>query len=113
VDLKKYFQKIREIEASISDAYPVVVSLETPDGGKPGVSTEVPRYEAARMIAEGCAVLASEEEKELYRQARATAKQAIEAAELTKRVQVAIIADPNLQNQFSNKKGNSPSANGK
>ena len=113
MDLKKYFQKIREIEASIDEEYPVVVSLETPDGGKPGVSTEVPRHDAARMIVEGCAVLASVEEKELYRQARVAAKQAIEAAELAKRVQVAIIADPNLQNQLSNKKGNPPSANGK
>ena len=41
MDIRVYFQKIREIERNIQDPYVVVVSLETPEGGKPGRATEV------------------------------------------------------------------------
>ena len=113
MDLKQYFRKLREAEAFLSDPYPVVVSLETADGGKPGVPTEVPRHVAARMIVEAQAVLASEEETEAYRSQRIAAKQAVEKAELAKRVQVAIISDPDLDRQISNRKSNGPSNSGK
>ena len=33
MDLKVYYQKIRELEQGFQTAYPVIVSLETPDGG--------------------------------------------------------------------------------
>jgi hypothetical protein len=90
-----------------------VISLETADGGKAGVPTEVPRHVAARMIVEAQAVLASEEEKESYKNYRIAAKQAIEKAELAKRVQVTIISDPDLERQISSRKSNGPSNTGK
>jgi hypothetical protein len=90
-----------------------VISLETADGGKAGVPTEVPRHVAARMIVEAQAVLASEEEKESYKNDRIAAKQAIEKAELAKRVQVTIISDPDLERQISSRKSNGPSNTGK
>ena len=40
----------------------VVISLETPDGGKAGVPTEVSRRNAARLIVEGWAELANADE---------------------------------------------------
>ena len=55
MDLKVYYQKIRDIEKSIEDAFAVIVSLETPDGGKPGTLTEVSPGLAAKMIVEGVA----------------------------------------------------------
>ena len=49
MDIRVYFQKIREIERNIQDPYVVVVSLETPEGGKPGRATEVSR-EVCRAV---------------------------------------------------------------
>jgi hypothetical protein len=62
MDLRVYYQKIRKIEAEIADEFPVVVSRETSDGGKPGLKSQVPRYLAARLIAEDKASLATAEQ---------------------------------------------------
>lgn len=67
MDLRAYYQKIRSIESEIREASTVIVSLETPDGGRAGVRTEVPRAVAARMIAEQKAELASEESAAEFR----------------------------------------------
>ena len=88
---------MREIENSLMEPYPIVVSLETSDGGKAGAVCEVPRSVAAKMILERRATLASIEEKELFLQQQEVTKKAAEKAELARRVQVAIIADPDLQ----------------
>ena len=103
MDLKQYFRKIRQIEATLSEIFPLVVSLETPDGGKPGLVSEISRELAAKMIVEGRALLASEEEKELYRQGQASAKEAAEKSELAKRVQIAIVSDRDLRARISAK----------
>jgi hypothetical protein len=95
MDLKQFYRKIAEAEAQISEQYPVLSSLETPDGGKAGIVTEVPRHVAAKMIVEGRAVLASEAEKRAFVNQQATAKKAAERAELSRRVQV-IIGDSDL-----------------
>ena len=104
MDLRQYFRRLREIEASIADQFPTVVTLETPDGGRAGVMRVVSREIAAAMIAEGRATLASEEEKEVYRLSQVEEKKAAEKAEIAKRVQVAIVADPEIQAQFSGKR---------
>jgi hypothetical protein len=62
MDLRVYYRKLRKIEAEIPEPYVVVVSRETPDGGKPGVKTDVPRSLAAKLIVEDQATLASPEE---------------------------------------------------
>ncbi len=94
MDLRQYFRKIRETEAALADEYPVLRSLETPDGGRAGIISEVPRSIAARMIVEGRAAAATDTEREQYRQEQIAAKAAAEKAELAKRVQVAIISEP-------------------
>lgn len=110
MDLKQYFRKIREIEAGIGEAYPIVSSRETPEGGKAGMLVEVPRAVAAKMIADGRAVLASEEEKELYREQQASARRASEQTELAKRIQVTILGDADLPVVTHGKrKGSEPS----
>jgi len=68
MDLKVYYRKIREIEASLPDGDIVIVSLETPDGGREGVPTEVPRRLAAKSMVEGKSRLASEAEAAQFRQ---------------------------------------------
>jgi hypothetical protein len=67
MDLRAYYQKIRKLEATISDPFVVITSLETADGGKPGVKTDVPKFLAARLIVEDRAEMASPEETMLFR----------------------------------------------
>jgi hypothetical protein len=68
MDLKIFYQKVRETETTIADDPVLVVSLETGDGGRPGVVSEVPRLVGARMIVEGKARLAVEHEISEYRE---------------------------------------------
>jgi hypothetical protein len=67
MDLRMFYQKMRNIEREISAPHVVVVSAETPDGGKAGVKTEVRRELAAKLIAEGRARLATPEETDEFR----------------------------------------------
>ena len=59
MDLRVFFQKLRKIEQEIADPHVVVVSHETPDGGRRGQFAEVSRSIAARLILEGRAHLAT------------------------------------------------------
>ena len=76
MDLRGYYQKIKEVEAKIADAFAVIVSLESPDGGKAGTQTEVTRSLAARMIVNGRARLATAAEKRALENQRTTTPQA-------------------------------------
>jgi hypothetical protein len=97
MDLKAYYQKMRQIEASLGEAHVVVVSQETPDGGRAGVRTEVPRLVAAKMIVEGRARLATAEEASEYREQTAAAKQAAEQAASANRMQITVISEADLR----------------
>lgn len=108
MDLKQYFRKMREIESNISEPFPVIVSLETPDGGKAGILTEVSRFNAAKMIIEGRALLANESEKAIYRDQQAAMRSAAEKAELAKRVQVAILTDSDFNGPIAAKRNGEP-----
>jgi hypothetical protein len=93
VDLKHYFRKIREIEATITEPQTFVVSLETADGGRAGIITEVKRELAAKMIVEARAVLATDEEREAFLQRQAAARTAALKAEAARKLQVTIVSD--------------------
>jgi len=113
VDLKQYFRKIRDLEATLTEEYPIVVSRETSEGGKAGQIAEVSRANAARLIIDGRAALATDEQKRQYRDEQELAKQAAERAELAKRVQVAILSEADLNPQVSGKRGSGPSSTAK
>ena len=91
MDLKNYYRKIRDAEAAIPEIFPLVASFATEDGGRAGVITEVPRYQAARMIVEGRARLASEEERKAYFEQRAVAQKAADELEAARRVHMSIL----------------------
>lgn len=110
MDVKQYYRKVREAEIGIQEEYPLMVSLETTDGGKAGIVSEVSREIAAKMIVEGRAVLATAEERELYRERQAVARKKTEAAELARRVQVAFVTEADLHASGITKK---PSSSGK
>ncbi|MBI1792240.1 MAG: hypothetical protein HYR60_32355 [Acidobacteria bacterium] len=95
--MKIYYQKIRELQRGIAEEYPVVMSLETPDGGKAGVATEVPRELAAKLVTDGRARLATEEEGRSFRAAKAEAKRAADQLAEASRVQLTVISESDLR----------------
>ena len=99
MDLRQFFKKIREVEAGIVEQFPLVASVETGDGGKSGVLSEVPRYQAARMIVEGKARLASGEEKQVYIEQEAASRKHFDELEAAKRAHFALIGSPDLRPQ--------------
>lgn len=97
MDVKVYYQKLRQIEAGITDKEVVVVSLETPDGGKPDVKTEVTRAAAAKLIVENRARLATEEEATAYREAVTEAKRAADQVAAASRMQFTVLSEADLK----------------
>ena len=96
MDLKRYYQNIRDLESSIQEAFAVVVSLETPDGGQPGTMTEVIPRVAAKMVVDGIARLASPEEARHHRDAQSEAQRKAAQAALANRVQLSVISTSEL-----------------
>ena len=97
MDLRVFFQKLRKLEQEIVDPHVVMVSHETPDGGRPGQLAEVSRSNAARLILEGHAHLATAEESAEF---RAAARRALEEAQqrlVADKVQVNVISDADLR----------------
>jgi len=97
MDLQVYYQKLRQIEAGIAESDVVVVSLETPDGGKPGVRAEVPREIAAKLVLESRARLASEEESSSFREGVAEAKRIADQAAAASRMQFTVVSEADLR----------------
>jgi hypothetical protein len=91
MDLKAYYRKVREAEAELTGEHIVVVSLETPEGGKSGVMTEVPRLIAARLIAEHRARGANEEETFVFRESHREAREQYQLEATANRMQVVVI----------------------
>lgn len=73
MDLKNYYQKIKETEAKIADPFTVIISADTPDGGKAGRPAEVSRHLAAKMVVEGVARLATPEEVQAFHRQKPSA----------------------------------------
>jgi hypothetical protein len=97
MDLRVFFQKLRKIEQEITEPTVVVVSHETPDGGRAGQLAEVSRGNAARLILEGHAHLATTEQSAEF---RAAARKALEEAQqrmIAEKVQVTVISDADLK----------------
>jgi hypothetical protein len=76
----------------------VVISLETPDGGKPGVATEVSRRNGARRIVEGWAQLASEDEAASFRETQRQAKVLADEMENARRMQFTVVPSAEMKN---------------
>ena len=97
MDLRAFYQKLRKIEREIADVHVVVVSHETPDGGRPGQLAEVSRSIAARLILEGRARLATVEESAEFRAAAEKGAQEARRREMAGKVQVNVISDADLR----------------
>ena len=97
MDLRAFFQKLRKIEQEIVDAHVVMVSHETSDGGRAGQLAEVSRSNAARLILEGHAHLATAEESAEFRSATRKALEEAQQRLLAEKVQVNVISDADLR----------------
>ncbi len=97
MDLRVYYQKLRQVAAEITVKDVITVSQETPDGGKAGVKTEAPRDVAARLIVEGRARLATEEEIQQYREEQAEARRQAEQAVAASKLQVTLLTEADLK----------------
>ena len=91
MDLRSYYKKVRDAEASLTGDDAVLVSLPTSEGGIAGVRTEAPRGVAARLIAEGRARLATEDEAAEFRNGLKAARTQYEQDEAARRVQVVVL----------------------
>lgn len=97
MDIRVYYQKIRTTEANIPSEHVVVVSQETPDGGRGGVRTEVSRSAAARLVVEGRARLATEAEASEFHAELSELRRQAEEAEAAAKVHVTLISDSELK----------------
>jgi len=97
MDLKIYYQKVRDVEAGIAEADTVVVSQETQDGGRPGVRTEVPKRIAALMLVEGRARLATPKEAKEFRDQAAEAKREADEAAAASQVKFTVVPTADLK----------------
>lgn len=96
MDLKIYYQKIRETEAELPEPC-VLVSRATENGGKAGVRMEVPRAIGAKMIVDGNARAATEEEAQVFQEERAEAKAEADQLAAASRMQVTVIPSSELR----------------
>jgi len=97
MDVKAYYRRIREIEASLPGEDVLVVSLATPDGGREGLRVEVSPFEAARLVVEDRARLATKEEAAAWKEEQRALLQARQKAEIRQRVQVHVMSEEDLQ----------------
>ena len=91
MDLKAYYAKLRETEQMLDGEHIVVVSQATSEGGKAGVRTEVSRAIAAKLITEGRARLASDEEAADFHDKQRAAKEEHDREQAARRLQVVMI----------------------
>ena len=98
MDVRIYYRKVQEQEDRIAEDAVVVKSLETPDGGKAGLLTEVSKRNAAILITEGKAELASPQEARRFRDEAKSAKLAVERQDAARRIQMSLVPTMELAN---------------
>lgn len=92
MDVRQYYRKLRDIESGIADDFVLVTSLETSDGGKAGIVSEVSREQAAKLIVEGRVTLSESKEQKAYLDKQIADRKAFEKAEMARRLQVTIVS---------------------
>jgi hypothetical protein len=97
MDVKTYYQRIRDTEAMIPTPYTVVISLSTDDGGKKGVLVEVPRRVAAKMVVEGSAQLAPADQAANFQQSKEAACQAAQDVAVASKLEVTMVPSDELK----------------
>jgi hypothetical protein len=97
MDVKTYYQRIRDMEATIATPYTVVISQSTDDGGKKGVLTEVSRHLAAKMVVEGSATFTPADQVAAFQQAKESAYKAAQEAAASSKLEVTMVSSDELK----------------
>ena len=93
MDVKSYFKKIREEAESLPEGDQVVISLETSDGGRAGIASEVPREVACKLLVEKRARLADHAETKKYHAEQAELRKAWEKETAERKVHVQVVSE--------------------
>lgn len=93
MDSREFFRRVRSTAATIEEPFVVISSLETTDGGRPGVLSYVSREAAARLLVRGFAELATKEQTEAYFTEDRQRRKEFEAAQWRNRIHVAVVRD--------------------
>lgn len=91
MDLRQYYKKLHELESKMPEAHVLVVSLDTGDGGKEGVITEVPRRNACQLILEGRARRADQNEEDEFRTQESQQRDEFQRSKAASRIQVQLV----------------------
>lgn len=90
MNVKEYYQRVREVAARMPEDAVIIRSLATANGGKAGVLTEVSRQIAATEIVNGTATLATAEESAAYYREMDTKRQMAEKAQALTRLHLSL-----------------------
>lgn len=91
MDLRQYYKKLYELESKMPETHVLVVSVETGDGGREGVVTEVPRRNACQLILDGRAKRVEPEQEAEYRGHEALMRGEFQRAKTASRIQVQLM----------------------
>lgn len=98
MNLRAYFQKIREVEKQILEDVVYVASLAgDDDGGLAGIVSQVTRAIAAKLIVDQKSRLATNEEVEAVLARHEAIRRQMQEDQVAQRVQVAIVSDKQLE----------------
>lgn len=97
MNLRDYYREITAQEASIEEPFALVISLQTPNGGRAGVVSEVNRVTAAKLIVDRQARLATPEEVKKLRDDQEEKRRQKDLASLQERVRMTRLAEDELR----------------
>ncbi|HEU0123426.1 MAG TPA: hypothetical protein VFQ91_23050 [Bryobacteraceae bacterium] len=97
MNLKDYYREIDEQLAQIPDAFVLVASLATPNGGKAGVVSEVSRRTAATLVVEKKARMLTPAETEQWQAERDQRQKQKDIAALQERMRMSRLAEDELR----------------
>ncbi len=91
MDLRAYYKKLREVESQLEGPFVVIVSLETPEGGRGGVMTEVAKLTAAKQILDNRARIANAQEASAFHTRNEEGRLAAEQATAVSKMQFVVV----------------------
>lgn len=97
MNLRKYYQDVKEVRSKMESPYVYLTSLDTPNGGKAGCVCEVDADIAARMLVDGVARQATEEEIADYLQEGEKLLMAAKEEQLRNRLRVTLVSEPQFE----------------
>ena len=102
MNLRKYYESVKETRKSLSEPYVYLTSKSTPNGGVAGVVTEVETDIAAKMIVDGVASPSEEHEIAACKAKREADRIRAKEEEMRNRVRITLVNEPAFH--FDNEK---------